>query len=128
VERRIRDVQEERLRRIRTDEGEEIPYELSSGNVFSDLGLPDPETRLAKAELVRAIDAAVREHKLSQRQVGELLGIKQPEVSRLLGGRTAGYSSDRLMHYLTLLKRNVKIVVEPTEGDAVGNVRVLMGR
>jgi hypothetical protein len=31
----------------------------SSGNVFEDLGLPDPEERLAKAELVRAIRAAI---------------------------------------------------------------------
>jgi predicted XRE-type DNA-binding protein len=115
-----------RMEQIVTEEGEEIAYEVGGDNVFADLDLPEAEELLAKAQLVRAIGRAIAQRSLTQRQASELLGIKQPEVSRLLRGHTTGYSSDRLMQYLTRLNRDVRITVEPSRDDGRGRVSVLV--
>ncbi len=91
------------------------PFEFtkSSGNVFADLGLPNPEERLAKAELARQIRAILEARHLTQVQAGAILGIAQPNVSNLLRGRLSGFSVERLMEFLTALGRDVRIVVTP---------------
>ena len=83
-----------------------------SGNVFADIGLPNPEERLAKADLAIRIAAAIRARRLTQARAARVLKIDQPKVSRLLGGRLSGFSTERLMHFLTLLGRDVEIVVK----------------
>ena len=87
--------------------------EESSGNVFADIGLPNPEERLAKADLAIRIGAAIRGRRLTQARAARLLKIDQPKVSRLLRGQLSGFSTERLMHFLTLLGRDVEIVVRP---------------
>ncbi len=83
-----------------------------SGNVFADLGLANPEERLAKAGLAFRIASAIRSRKLTQARAARVLRIDQPKVSRLLSGRLSGFSTERLMHFLTLLGRDVEIVVK----------------
>lgn len=105
---------------------EKIEFEVGSGNVFADLGLPNPEERLAKAELASRIGEAVRQRRLTQAATAELLGIDQPKVSRLMRGYLTNFSTDRLMHFLTLLGRDVEIVVKPIpRSRRVGRVRVV---
>lgn len=60
--------------------GKPIPVTRGSGNVFADLGLPNPEERLAKAELALAISRAIKERGLTQREAATLMGIDQPKV------------------------------------------------
>jgi predicted XRE-type DNA-binding protein len=84
------------------------------GNAFADLGLPDADVRLAKAELGRRIGAIIRERGLTQKAAAEVLGIDQPKVSALLAGQLAGYSLERLARLLTLLGWDVQIVVRET--------------
>ena len=86
----------------------------SSGNVFADLGLPNPELALAKAELVQRIRAILAERKLSQAQAAELLGLDQPKVSALVRGQVAGYTIDRLVRLLTALGQRIEINVRPS--------------
>jgi hypothetical protein len=43
-----------------------IEVEEGSGNVFADIGLPNPEERLAKADLAIRIDEAIRARRLTQ--------------------------------------------------------------
>lgn len=87
--------------------------EKSSGNVFADLGLPNAEERLAKAELARKIGAIIAERHLTQTQAAELLGIDQPKISALMRGRLESFSLERLMRFLNALGRDVEIVVKP---------------
>jgi predicted XRE-type DNA-binding protein len=75
----------------------------SSGNVFADLGLPNPEQELLKAALTLQIYEIVNAHGLTQAQVGEILGIKQPHVSTLMRNRARNFSVGRLMEFLTAL-------------------------
>lgn len=97
---------------------EEIKIEDSSGNVFADLGLPDAEERMAKADLVMRIAEGVRTRRLTQAKAAALFGIDQPKVSRLLRGQLAGFSTDKLIHILTLLGQDVMIVVKPAAPDS----------
>ena len=76
--------------------------EPGSGNVFGDLGRPEAEAQLLKAEQVSRIDALIRRRGISQTEAGRLLGLSQPDVSRLVRGDFRKYSLERLSHWLTL--------------------------
>ena len=103
-----------------------IEVEESSGNVFADIGLPNPEERLAKADLAIRIAAAIRAQRLTQTRAACLLGIDQPKISRLLRGQLSGFSAERLMHFLTLLGRDIEIVVKRApRSRRQGHVRVV---
>ena len=98
----------------------DVDVRPGSGNVFADLGLPDAEDRLAKAELARQIAAAIRARGLTQTAAARLLGTDQPKISALATGQLAGFSLERLAHWLTLLGKDVQIVVreKPAEQPA----------
>ena len=87
--------------------------EVSSGNVFADLGLPNPEERLVKAELASKISSLIEQKNLTQMEAAELLGIDQPKVSALTRGRLSGFSAERLLRFLNALGSDVEIVVKP---------------
>jgi predicted XRE-type DNA-binding protein len=87
------------------------PVTRGSANVFADLGLSDPEERLAKSRLAILIRVAIEERGLTQHAAGELMGIDQPKVSHILRGRLTGYSTQRLIEFLNALGRDVEIVV-----------------
>lgn len=87
-------------------------YTVSSGNVFADLGLPNPEEALAKAELAHKITVVIRDKGLTQVQAAKLLGVDQPKISALIRGRLSGFSLERLMRFLLLLGQDIKITVQ----------------
>ncbi len=103
-----------------------MEVEESSGNVFADIGLPDAEERLAKAGLAVRISEAIRSRRLTQTQAARLLKIDQPKISRLLRGQLSGFSTERLMHFLTRLGRDVEITVKPApRSRRQGRLRVV---
>lgn len=89
----------------------------SSGNVFADLGLPDPEARLAKAQLAQAIRSRIKEYGLNQTQVAKRLVISQARVSEIMNGKVGGTSYERLLDYLNALDCDVQITVVPRRRD-----------
>lgn len=91
-----------------------IAAEESSGNVFADLDLPNPEQELLKARLTLQIYRVIKSRKLTQVKAGKLLGIPQPHVSDLLRGRARAFSVERLMEFLTALGHDVEIRVTRT--------------
>ena len=98
--------------------------ERGSGNVFADLGLPDADTHLLKADLVARIDAIVRQRGITQTEAARLLGLSQPDVSRLLRGDFREYSLERLFRLLTVLGRDIDIVIGPPRSAAGGRLRI----
>lgn len=91
--------------------GTTVPVTRGSGNVFADLGMSNPDERLAKAQLASLIDDVIRERALTQEEAATLMGIDQPKVSHVLRGRLAGFSTQRLIDFLNALGRDVEIVV-----------------
>ena len=77
--------------------------ERGSGNVFADLGLPDSDAHFVKAELVSRMDDIVRERGITQAEAARLLGVSEPDLSRLLRGDFREYSLERLLRLLTAL-------------------------
>ncbi len=96
-----------------------------SGNVFADLGLPNPEQELLKAQLTLQIYKIVTARGLTQAQAGDVLGIKQPHVSALMRNRAGNFSVGRLMEFLTRLGQDVEIMVKPTR-KAKGEMEVVV--
>ena len=87
----------------------------SGPNIFADLGLPDAGVHFLKAQIVAELYRLSVARKLTQARAGELLGISQPEVSRLFKGHFREYSVERLMNFLTMFNRDVEIVVKPSK-------------
>jgi predicted XRE-type DNA-binding protein len=90
-------------------------YIESSGNVFADLGFPDADEMLAKAELAIKIAGILHRRRLTQMQAAEILGVDQPKVSALIRGRLAGFSIERLLRFLLLLGTDVAITIKPRQ-------------
>ena len=88
-------------------------YFVGSGNVFTDLGLPNADELLAKAELAIRITEILRRRRLTQVQAAEILGVDQPKVSALIRGRIVGFSIERLLRFLLLLGADVSITIQP---------------
>ena len=88
-----------------------MKIERSSGNASTGLGPTDADTHLLKAELVAHIDSVIRQRGLKQVEAAKLLGLAQPDVSRLLRGDFREYSVERLLRILTALRRDVEIVI-----------------
>ena len=97
-----------------------VRVEVGSGNIFADLGLPEADTHFLKAQIVSEIYRLTSERKLTQAEAGKLMGITQPEVSRMFKGRFREYSVDRLMGFLTSFDRDVEIVVKPHKESGRG--------
>lgn len=98
-----------------------------SGNVFADLGLPDADDLSIQAELARLIHLRIKVLALTQVQAAKRLGLKQPDVSKLINGHHAGFSAERLIRVLTALDEDVEIVVskKPARARRGGRVRVV---
>jgi predicted XRE-type DNA-binding protein len=98
---------------------------VSTGNVFQDLGRPDAAEKKVKVKLAVAINDAIAERGLKQRDAATLLGCVQPEVSALANLRLAGFSLGRLMEFLTALDHDIEIGIRKTQHHGSIHVRDL---
>ena len=96
----------------------------SSGNVFADLGLPNAREDLVKADMVLAIAARIKAKGLTQAEASKLIGLAQPDVSKLLRGHFAGYSFERLFGFLNALGENVTIAISPAKSRKQARVEL----
>ena len=88
-----------------------IEVEISSGNVFADVGLPDADKLKIKSGLVIEITKAVRNLGLSQEEAGRRMGLPQPKLSGLLRGDFSNVSERKLMDCLNRLGYDIEIKV-----------------
>ncbi len=87
------------------------------GNVFADLGLPNAEQELLKAQLTLQIYSILKDSGMTQVEMAKILGVRQPQVSLLMRNRAGNFSVGRLMEFLTALRRDVEITVRPTRKE-----------
>lgn len=92
-------------KKIRSEEG--------SGNVFADLGLKDSDELFARARLGFCVYQILQVKKLKQREIADLLGIAQSDVSHLMNGHYSRFTTDKLLDFLKRLDRKVTIRVSP---------------
>ena len=91
-----------------------------TGNVFADIGVPNAEEHFVKAQLVFRIDSIMKERHMKQVDAARLLGIRQPDVSKMLRGEFRQFSVERLLRFQVALGQDVEIVVRPHRGDEDG--------
>ena len=96
-----------------------------SMNVYEQLGFPDAEEMLVKAQLVSQIGEILRERGWSQQQAAKVLGLTQPKLSKMLRGQFRGISEMKMMDCLVRLGRTVKIVVGPARKAAADRIEVV---
>jgi predicted XRE-type DNA-binding protein len=108
----------------RASKTSETRIERGSGNVYADLDRADADAQLLKAELVSRIDEIIRQRRLTQAQAAELLGLSQPDVSRLLRGQFRDYSVERLLRLLMALGRDVDIVIRKPRRQRPGRLSI----
>jgi predicted XRE-type DNA-binding protein len=88
-------------------------YETGSRNVFKDLGVPNADEHMVKAQLVFKIDSIMKKRKLKQVEAAALFGVRQPDISKMLRGEFRQFSVERLLRFLVALNQDVEIVVKP---------------
>lgn len=88
-------------------------FEVSSGNVFTDMGFQDSEQELLKAKLTLQVYRLIKARGLTQGEAAQLLGTTQPQISALMRCKPVAISVGRLMEFLTVLGQDVEVVVKP---------------
>jgi predicted XRE-type DNA-binding protein len=101
-----------------------IECEIGSGNVFTDLGLANPEEALAKTQLAWEIIKIIKKRKLTQKRVAEILKITQPKVSLLLRGYLKSFSMERLFRFLNDLGQDIYIKITPSSHSGHGSTMI----
>ena len=91
-------------------------HDVGSRNVFADIGIPNAEEHLVKAQLVYRIDRLMKARRLKQLDAAKLFGVKQPDISKMLRGDFRQFSVERLLRFLVALGQDVEIVVKPHRG------------
>nr|WP_281719841.1 XRE family transcriptional regulator [Nitrosomonas nitrosa] len=97
-----------------------------SGNIFRDLGFSEERSAelILKSSLLQALQETIRDRGWKQVEAATHLGIDQAKVSKLLSGQMAGFSVERLVHFLSLLGQDVEVTVrQAPRGQRYGTVR-----
>ena len=84
---------------------EEIEVHFSSGNIFADLGLPNPDELLIKAELVHQISEIISARQLTESEASELLSVDRSTLTNLLRGKLSKFSIELLFRFLNKIGR-----------------------
>jgi predicted XRE-type DNA-binding protein len=84
-----------------------IAVHTSSGNVFADLGFPDAEERLLKANLATQIAQLIGKKRWSQARAANRMALDEPNLSLILRGHLSGFSANRLLSILNSIKSHL---------------------
>lgn len=103
---------------------ETVKFEQGSGNVFKDLGFPNPEMEQLRAELALEIWRILKRRRLPQAKLAALLGANQADVSRLKNGEFSRFSIDRLFRFLKALDRDIEVRIR-RHGDTTDEARIV---
>ncbi len=96
---------------------DETRFTRSSGNVFADMGRPNADEQLAKAQIAARIARLIADQKATQAEMATLLGVTQPQISGLMRGRWENISLDKLFRLLKALDTDVSITLTPKQAD-----------
>ena len=113
-----------KINKIKRRHFRNIQYTESSGNVFADLGIANPEEALAKAKIAMKIHDTIKKKKLTQSKAAKMLKISQPKISLLLRGYLKDFSLERLLRFLNDLGQDVYISVVPSSHRGHGSTMI----
>jgi predicted XRE-type DNA-binding protein len=85
--------------------------EAGSGDVLVDLGFADASERKLRVELAMRLNELIAGRQLTQAAAAQLFDIPQPHVSELKHYKLNRFSSEHLLRFVTLLDRDIEIVI-----------------
>lgn len=88
---------------------QESVFEESSGNIFADLGLSNADELFTRGKIGIQVLSLLKQRNLKQREISELLGIPQPEVSHLMRGEFQRFSEGKLLIFLKRLDTEITL-------------------
>ena len=108
-----------------SDTEQNIEFELSSGNVFADIGFDNAEEMLLKSELVRQINKTIKGKELTSIKARELLNLDETVLDNLSKGRLTELTIENLFRYLNILGRDLEVVLKPrSTSNTQGKLKV----
>jgi predicted XRE-type DNA-binding protein len=87
--------------------------DAGTGDVFRDLGYADAAERKLRVQLAMRVNEIIKDKRMTQTAAAALFGIPQPHISELKHYKLNRFSSERLLHFMTQLDRDVEIVIRP---------------
>jgi predicted XRE-type DNA-binding protein len=100
-------------------EGNDEKVVRGSGNIYAQLGLPNPEERQLKSQLMYVFNQAVQRMSLNQNEAAERVGINQADISRISYGQGSRFSVERLMGIVGRLGIDINIQQTHDETGAI---------
>ena len=94
-----------------TDTDDDFELVHGSGNVFADLGMPNPEQRQLRAILAASIIKTLDAERLTVRAAEAKTGIAAADFSRIRNVKLGRFTIDRLMTILDRLGCEVQVDV-----------------
>jgi predicted XRE-type DNA-binding protein len=114
---------------MREKKTEPEKVDAGSGDVLVDLGFPDADERRLRVQLAMRLNELIASRRLTQAGAAKLFGIPQPHISELKHYKLSRFSSERLLRFVTLLDRDVEIIIRPkAKGHAAGVVSVSIAK
>lgn len=100
--------------------------DAGTGDVFRDLGYADSAERKLRVQLAMRVNEIIKDKRMTQAAAAALFGVPQPHISELKHYKLNRFSSERLLHFMTQLDRDVEIVIRPRDvNHPTGQVSVL---
>lgn len=100
----------------------------SCGNIFADIGLPNPEELLVKSQIVIKIKEEMEARNLTQKQAASIIEIPQPRLSKILRGQFLNISESKLLHCLNKLGFDIQIKVSKKSKNTIGHTSLAFAR
>ncbi len=105
---------------------QDIAFERSTGNVFADLGLDQPEELKTKVVLAVRLNERIKALNLKQADIAKRLGTAQPNVSALLSYKLDNFSAEKLLEFFNALGYDVDVLIRPAQSKKRGGMHVLI--
>lgn len=90
-----------------------LDYQISSGNIFQDLGYVNAEEKFAKVKLASAINNILEKRELSSEKITTILNLSLEKVIDLQTGRLKDFSLEELFHFISILGQDIEIIIMP---------------
>ncbi len=82
----------------------------------------DSDEKSLRSQLAVCLNELICERSLTQTAASMIFGIPQPHISELRNHKLSRFSSERLLRFITLLDRDVEVVIHPKNANQSGGV------
>lgn len=100
----------------------------SAPSPFRTVGRPrkgaSEKALIPKEELAEEIAMIIRYHHLNQTEAAKIVGDAPSQMSLLMSGKLAGFSTERLLRMLLRLGRDIELVFKPAQQPRAAKFRI----